>query len=86
MTITHDHENNKPRWIVGEIIDHRTGAKIEIVDSVVLENIILMAKRSNIGVSKYNTTLDENNHDSMQQHLLEELLDAANYLQKIIKE
>ena len=39
--------------------------------------------RSCIGINKYKTTLQENNSDDFLQHLKEELMDAALYIQKI---
>jgi len=39
--------------------------------------------RSCVGIDKYKTTLQDNNHDNFLQHLKEELMDAALYIQKI---
>jgi len=39
--------------------------------------------RSCIGIHKYKTTLQDNNSDDFLQHLKEELMDAALYIQKI---
>ena len=39
--------------------------------------------RSCIGINKYKTTLQDNNSDDFLQHLKEELMDAALYIQKI---
>jgi hypothetical protein len=43
-------------------------------------------RRSQKGINTYNTTLWDNNHDDFLQHLYEELLDAANYIKKIMIE
>lgn len=40
-------------------------------------------KRSQTGIEKYNTTLNQNNKDNFIQHLKEELMDAVAYIQKI---
>lgn len=40
-------------------------------------------KRSQTGIEKYNTTLDQNNKDNFLQHLKEELMDAVAYIQKV---
>ena len=40
--------------------------------------------RADVGLKKYNTTLDENNHQNMLQHAYEEALDLAQYLKKEI--
>ena len=39
--------------------------------------------RSCIGITKYKTTLEDNNKDDFLQHLKEVLMDAALYIQKI---
>ena len=39
--------------------------------------------RSCIGITKYKTTLQDNNSDDFLQHLKEELMDAALYIQKL---
>ena len=39
--------------------------------------------RSCIGINKYKTTLQDNNSDDFLQHLKEELMDAALFIQKI---
>jgi len=39
--------------------------------------------RSCIGITKYKTTLQDNNKDDFLQHLKEELMDACLYIQKL---
>ena len=41
-----------------------------------------LKSRSERGIQKYNTTLDQNNKDDYMNHLYEELLDAAQYVKK----
>lgn len=41
-----------------------------------------LISRSQRGINKYNTTLDQNNKDNYMNHLYEELLDAAQYIKK----
>ena len=41
-----------------------------------------LKSRSERGIKKYNTTLDQNNKDNYMNHLYEELLDAAQYVKK----
>lgn len=53
-------------------------------DQIVLSVIEKYAKRSEIGITKYGTTLETNNKDNYLQHLQEELMDATLYLQKIM--
>lgn len=53
--------------------------KDKIVERVVSE----FRKRSAAGIKKYNTTLEDNNHDCFVTHLKEELQDGILYLTKI---
>ena len=39
--------------------------------------------RSEAGIKKYNTTLEDNNKDDFLQHLKEELMDAILYIEKL---
>jgi DNA-directed RNA polymerase len=54
--------------------------KDEITKAVIFE----MIERSKKGYKKYGTTLHENNHQNMLQHMYEEALDFAQYLKKEI--
>ena len=50
----------------------------------IVENIIAQfSKRSEVGIKKYGTTLEENNNDDFLQHLKEELMDATLYIEKL---
>lgn len=55
-------------------------------DSIVLQNVESLLKRSIKWVSKYGVTLDRDDLSEIQrtQHALEEALDLSNYLQKLI--
>ena len=53
------------------------------IDPVVESVTRKFARRSNIGIKKYGTTLAENNKDDFFVHLEEELYDAINYLEKL---
>jgi DNA-binding transcriptional regulator GbsR (MarR family) len=57
-----------------------------IKDKITISVITDLVSRSKRGVEKYNTTLDENNHQNMLQHAYEEALDMAQYLKKEITE
>lgn len=52
-------------------------------DPIVQEVVDKLIKRSEVGISKYGTTLKANNEDDFLTHLQEECMDAANYLQKL---
>lgn len=49
-------------------------------DKIVEKVKSLLDSRSQVGIKKYNTTLDENIEDNYLQHALEEALDLSNYL------
>lgn len=53
------------------------------LDPIVLHTALELISRSVVGVSKYGTTLAENNADDFLQHAKEEALDLANYLTKL---
>jgi hypothetical protein len=53
-------------------------------DQVVLSVIEKYAKRSEVGIAKYGTTLETNNKDNYLKHLQEELMDATLYLEKLM--
>ena len=54
-------------------------------DIVVQEVKELYEKRSQVGINKYGTTLENSTQSTLEfiQHLQEELMDATLYLQKI---
>lgn len=54
------------------------------VDPIVEQVINKFKQRSEVGIAKYNTTLHENNSDDFLKHLQEELMDAVNYIQKLM--
>ena len=53
-------------------------------DKIVVEVVDKFQQRSEVGIRKYNTTLEENNKDNFFVHLQEELMDATLYLQKLL--
>ena len=53
------------------------------LDPIVLKTALELMSRSVVGVSKYGTTLEQNNADDFLQHAKEEALDLANYLTKL---
>jgi hypothetical protein len=55
-------------------------------DKIVTQVIEEFRRRSQVGIKKYGTTLDQNNTDDFIQHLREELMDAILYLTKIKSE
>lgn len=53
-------------------------------DPIVDQVIAKFQRRSDIGARKYGTTLHENNKDNYLLHLQEELMDACNYIEKLM--
>jgi hypothetical protein len=53
-------------------------------DKIVERVIDKYADRSYVGITKYGTTLEDNNKDNYLKHLQEELMDATLYLEKIM--
>lgn len=62
--------------------------KIKSPDPIVEANRELLLQRSVVGLQKYGVTVNDNPLSRRQwlQHALEEALDLANYLQKLIQE
>lgn len=55
-----------------------------MVKDLIVESVINQFKeRSEVGIEKYGTTLQENNSDDFLQHLKEELMDAVLYIEKL---
>jgi len=52
-------------------------------DKIVLQVISKFEQRSEVGIKKYGTTLEENNTDDFLNHLQEELMDAILYIEKL---
>ena len=52
-------------------------------DAIVAKVIEAYKTRSEVGIAKYGTTLEDNNTDDFLQHLQEELFDATLYIEKL---
>ena len=59
--------------------------EIEFRDPIIEKVVDQLVSRSDVGFKKYQVTLDGDNSSLLTwlQHLQEELLDAANYVEKI---
>ena len=70
----YDTEDNKKRL-----------EKLKPKDTIVESVIEQFKERSNVGIKKYNTTLDREDLNALEwlQHLQEELMDATLYVQKL---
>lgn len=53
-------------------------------DQIVEQVVQKYQGRSDVGIKKYQTTLQENNKDDYFKHLQEELMDATLYLEKLM--
>jgi hypothetical protein len=58
----------------------------EIKDKIVKQVIDKYIERSNVGIKKYGTTLEENNTDNYLLHLQQELMDASLYIEKLLSQ
>jgi len=52
-------------------------------DRIVKQVLKQYKERSRVGLTKYGTTLADNNTDDFLQHLKEELMDAVLYIEKL---
>ena len=52
-------------------------------DKIVQQVIAKFEQRSEVGIKKYGTTLEENNTDDFLDHLQMELMDGILYLEKL---
>lgn len=55
-------------------------------DQIVNQVVNKYTQRSERGIAKYGTTLEQNNTDNFFVHLQEELMDATLYLEKLIQQ
>jgi hypothetical protein len=55
-------------------------------DKIVKQVVDKFQQRSEVGIKKYGTTLEENNNDDFLNHLQEELMDAILYIEKLKSE
>lgn len=51
-------------------------------DRIVEEVIEQFRQRSEVGIKKYGTTLEENDDDDFLEHMKQEMMDAILYIQK----
>ncbi len=56
------------------------------IDPVVTSVMTQLLTRSQLGINKYGTTLEDNNTDDFLQHLKEELMDATLYIETLQRE
>lgn len=56
------------------------------MDKIVEQLIDKYRQRSELGIKKYGTTLEENNTDNFLIHLQQELMDASLYIEKLLYE
>lgn len=55
-------------------------------DKIVEQVIQKYQQRSEVGINKYGTTLENNNKDNYLNHLQEELFDASLYIEKLLQQ
>lgn len=64
---------------------NETYQDLEKKDEIVERVREKLLSRSQVGIKKYNTTLWENVHDNYIKHIQEELLDASNYCEQMLR-
>jgi len=57
---------------------------IMMKDKIVQQVVDKYISRSEVGIAKYGTTLENNNVDNYMNHLQQELMDATLYIEKIM--
>ena len=78
-----------PRWLKLAIVVFERMSKQKNMKDTIVENVISSFKeRSEVGIKKYNKTMDRSDLSSLEwlQHLQEELMDATLYIEKLKKE
>ncbi len=75
--------NNVGKKSIEEFINIVNNIPEQKIDSIVESVVNQFKERSEVGIKKYGTTLQENNNDDFLQHLKEELMDAILYIQKL---
>jgi len=58
--------------------------KRKMKDKIVQQVVDKYTSRSEVGIAKYGTTLENNNVDNYMNHLQQELMDATLYIEKIM--
>ena len=78
-----------PRWLkLAIVVFERMSKQKKMKDTIVEDVIGSFKERSEVGIKKYNKTMDRNDLSSLEwlQHLQEELMDATLYIEKLKKE
>lgn len=61
-------------------------SNLECQDNIVESVRQKLLDRSNVGLKKYNSSLDSNNKDNYLKHAQEEAMDLSNYLEKLMQQ
>jgi hypothetical protein len=75
--------NSDYRWTTTTTEDTK---QVNIGTDIIVQEVKqLYEERSQVGIDKYGTTLEDSDQDTLEfiQHLQEELMDATLYLQKL---
>ena len=71
---------------ISDILEEDSELVHQFPDKIVREVVAKYKLRSDTGIKKYNTTLEQNNTDNFLEHLQEELMDASLYVQKLLSQ
>lgn len=69
---------------ISDILEEDSELIHQFPDRIVRKVVVKYKQRSDTGIAKYNTTLEENNTDNFLQHLQDELMDATLYVEKLL--
>lgn len=68
---------------ISDILEEDSELIHQFPDRIVRKVVAKYKQRSDTGIAKYNTTLEENNTDDFLNHAMEEAMDFTLYLMKI---
>lgn len=69
---------------ISDILEEDSELIHQFPDKIVREVVAKYKQRSDTGIKKYNTTLEENNTDNFLLHLQQELMDSTLYIEKLL--
>jgi len=71
---------------ISDILEEDSELIHQFPDRIVRKVVAKYKQRSDTGIKKYNTTLEENNTDNFLEHLQFELMDASLYIEKLLSQ
>jgi predicted DNA binding protein len=82
-----DYDEARFEYTEDFLIESLNNLKNKLMNDKIVEQVIDKYKqRSEIGIAKYGTTLEDNNNDNYLLHLQQELMDASLYIEKLLSQ